>query len=78
MVRESFMYNFHIAELSYMTSEEENFVKRFAPYVNEANVILLSDLFSKAITDIGRNANARMVFFDIALQATVLLRKQPQ
>ena len=74
MIRESFMYNFHNSELNYITKEEEQFVKNFAPYVNELNVMEFSDLLSKAIVDIGRNCNGRMVFFDIALQATVLIR----
>ncbi len=74
MIRESFMYNFHIPELNYMTEEEENFVRRFAPYVNEANVIEMSDLMAEGIRDIGQNANARIVFFDTALRMTRLLR----
>ena len=76
MVRESFMFNFHNPDLVYMTIEEENFVKRFAPYVNELNVVELSELMEKASSDIGRNANAKMVFFDVALQTTVLLRRK--
>ena len=75
MVRESFISNFHNPELTYMTLEEENFVKRFAPFVNENNVMELSELMEKASFDIGRNVNAKMVFFDITLQVTVLLRK---
>ena len=76
MIRESFMYNFHLPELSYMTQQEEQFVVRFAPFVNEANVMELSELMEKAHFDIGRNANAKMVFFDVALQITVLLRRK--
>ena len=49
-------------------------MKNLAPYVNELNVMELSDLMSKAIIDIGRNCNGRMVFFDLALQTTVLIR----
>lgn len=75
MIRESFMYNFRIPELNYMTEEEENFVRRFAPYVNETNVIEMSDLMAEGIRDIGQNANARIVFFDTALRMTRLLRK---
>ena len=76
MIRESFMYNFRIPELNYMTEEEENFVRRFAPYVNEANVIEMSDLMAEGIRDIGQNANARIVFFDTALRMTRLLRNK--
>ena len=76
MIRESFMYNFRIPELNYMTEEEDNFVRRFAPYVNEANVIEMSDLIAEGIRDIGQNANARIVFFDTALRMTRLLRNK--
>ncbi len=76
MIRESFMYNFRIPELNYMTEEEENFVRRFAPYVNEANIIEMSDLMAEGIRDIGQNANARIVFFDTALRMTRLLRSK--
>ena len=78
MTRESFVYNFHQPDLSYMTMEEEQFVKKYAPYVNEANVIGLSELYTTAQYDIGRNAKAKIVFFDVALQASVLLRRKLQ
>lgn len=78
MLRESFVYNFHQPTLSYMTEAEEQFVKRYAPFVNELNVIELTELMTTAQRDIGRNANARIVFFDVALQVTVLLKRTPQ
>ena len=73
LIRENFMYNFRIADLNYMTEEEEKFAKNFSRFINEANVIEISDLFSKAIRDIGQNANGKIVFFDIALRMIVLL-----
>ncbi len=76
MTRESFMYNFHIPQLTYLTTQEENFVKKFAPFMNENNVMEMAEVFSEAIRDIGQNANARIVFFDVALQSTKLIRKK--
>ena len=73
MTRENFMYNFHEAELCYMTQKEEDFARNFARFVNEANVLPISDLANLAIRDIGQNANAKIVFFDFALQMIVLL-----
>lgn len=73
MVRENFMYNFQQAELCYMTQEEENFSSKFARFINEANVIEISELLQKARRDIGQNANGKIVFFDLALQMIVLL-----
>ncbi len=73
MIRENFMYNFKNPELCYMTSEEEKFSKNFARFINENNVIEISELLSKALRDIGQNANAKIVFFDLALQMIILL-----
>ena len=73
MTRESFMYNFQEEELNYMTSDEEAFASNFARFINEKNILPISDMANLAIRDIGQNANAKIVFFDLALQMIVLL-----
>ena len=73
MTRENFMYNFQNEELCYMTQREEEFAKNFARFINEKNILPISDLANLAIRDIGQNANAKIVFFDFALQMIVLL-----
>lgn len=74
MVRENFMYNFHNPELCYMTADEEAFARNFARFVNEANVVQLTDMANTALRDIGQNANGKIVFFDLALRLTVLVK----
>ena len=73
LVRENFMYNFQNEELCYMTQREEEFARNFARFINEANIMDISDLANLAIRDIGQNANAKIVFFDMALKMIVLL-----
>ena len=73
LVRENFMYNFKQEDLCYMTQREEDFAKNFARFINEANVLPIYDLINKAIRDIGQNANAKIVFYDLSLQMIVLL-----
>ena len=73
MIRENFMFNFQQPDLNYMTQDEENFSKNFARFINEANVIDLTELLERAHHDIGQNANAKIVFFDMALKMIVLL-----
>ena len=73
LIRENFMYNFHQEELCYMTQREEDFARNFARFINEANILPIMDLINKSIRDIGQNANAKIVFFDMALQMIVLL-----
>ena len=73
MIRENFMYNFHQEELTYMTQKEEGFARNFARFVNEGNILPISDLANRAVRDIGQNANAKIVFYDFSLQMIVLL-----
>ena len=73
MLRESFMYNFRNPELSYMTQEEENFARNFARFINEANILDISNLFEESKRFIAQNANPKIVFFDLALKIIVLL-----
>lgn len=73
MVRESFVSNFHRKEMNYMNREEENFTIRFAPFINERNVMGITDELAEAQTHIEQNVNPRMVFFDLALKMIVLL-----
>ena len=75
LLRENFMYNFRKEEMSYMTKEEEQFGQKFAPFINETNVIGIMDEFSDAQRDIEQNVNAQMVFFDFALKMIILLKK---
>ena len=73
MLREAFMYNFHNEALSYMTADEERFCTKFARFIHEGNVIGFQNLFQRATRDIGQNANAKIVFFDMTMQVAVLI-----
>ena len=73
LIRENFIYNFQNPELNYMTQEEEAFARNFARFVNEANVMEISELLQRCQRDIAQNANAKIVFFDLALKMIVLL-----
>ncbi|WP_455585782.1 DNA polymerase III subunit [Bacteroides sp.] len=74
MIRENFIYNLHQKDLVYMTPDEQNFATRFAPFVNERNVMGIMDELSEAQQHIEQNVNAKMVFFDFALKMIVLLK----
>lgn len=75
MVRENFIYNLRQPELTYMTAAESNFATKFAPFINEQNVIQLMQELSEADKHIQQNVNAKMVFFDFALKMIVLIKK---
>ena len=75
LIRENFMYRFHAPELTYMNPDEAGFSVKFSPFVNERNVIDLMEELAKAENHIERNVNAKMVFFDLALRVTALIRR---
>lgn len=67
MVRENFIYNLSLPPLSLLTPDEEEFSIRFAPFIHEGNVEGLSNEISRAAADISRNANGKIVMFDLLL-----------
>ena len=73
MIRENFIYNFHESPITFLNEEERHFSSRFAPFVNERNVIGIMNELSEAQRHIEQNVNARMVFFDFSLKMIVLL-----
>lgn len=73
LVRENFIYNFHNADLNYMNQQEADFAVNFARFINERNVIGISDEIAAAQRDIEQNVNANMVFFDFSLKMIMLL-----
>lgn len=74
MIRENFIMNFCRPELNYMTDEEKQFSTKFAPFVNEKNIIGIMDELSEAQRHIEQNVNAKMVFFDLSMKIILLLK----
>jgi len=75
MIRENFICNFHLPQLNCMTEREQQFSVKFAPFVNENNIIGLMNVLSDAQRDIEQNVNSKMVFMDLTLK-TIMLMKQ--
>ena len=74
MIRENFTANLHRPELNYMTVQEQQFSVRFAPFISERNAMGIMDELQEASVHIEQNVNAKMVFFDLMLQLTVLIK----
>lgn len=73
-LRENLVYNLHKPELNLMSADEEAFSSRFAPFIHLDNVRQMSDEMSRASSDIMRNANAKVVCFDMMLKLCGLIR----
>ena len=74
MIRESFTANLHRPELNYMNMEEQQFTSKFAPFVSEKNAMGIMKELQEAQIHIEQNVNAKIVFFDLILQLTVLIK----
>ena len=75
MLRENFIYNMRQPQLNLMTADEEAFSSRFSPFVNSRNIEAMAKTVADAVADIERNANCKIVCFDMVLQITAVIRK---
>lgn len=75
MVREYFISNLSQPQITYLAQDEANFGIRFAPFINERNIIGFMDELALAERHIEQNVNAKMVFFDLCLKITMLIKQ---
>lgn len=74
LIRENFILNLKNDELIYLSKQEEEFSKKFHPYINGRNILSIYSQFNSASADIERNANAKIVLFDMALSIVKQIR----
>lgn len=74
MTRESFIFNLHEERLNVMTAAEAGFNTRFSPFINHRNVEKIMAETERALSDILRNANAKLVMFDFLMRLMILIR----
>jgi len=75
ILRENFIYNLKNRNLTFMNEQEVDFSKRFSPFINERNIIELTEVFETAFNHIGMNGNPKIIFTDVAFKITKLIRK---
>lgn len=75
MIREYFVSNFHNPQMIYLNQEENSFGTRFSPFINERNIEDFMTELALAERHIEQNVNAKMVFFDLCLKITMLLKR---
>lgn len=74
LLRENFLHNLKEPDLIFMDDQEIAFSKKFSPFINEKNVMLLFREFDNAYADIASNGNARLIFTDLGLKVSKLIR----
>lgn len=76
MVRENFVLNFALPQISYLSRAEAAFSRNFARFVHERNAPALIQELEKARAEIDANANAKIVNFDLAMRVILLLKRK--
>jgi len=76
LLRENLMLSLEQLQnnLVYLAGEEADFSVKFHPYINRDNVYPLTDEFSLAFSHIEANGYAKVIFLDLALKVTRLIR----
>jgi DNA polymerase-3 subunit delta' len=75
ILRENSVKQFQNSDLNYMNRKEEEFSVRFSKFINNSNIVPLTEEFNKAAHDIERNGNSRIILMDLLLKAGSLLRQ---
>ncbi|MCE5346820.1 MAG: DNA polymerase III subunit delta [Bacteroidales bacterium] len=60
--------------LVFLTGEEASFSGKFHPFITQNNIYPLTDEFNLAYSHIESNGNAKIIFLDLALKVTKLIR----
>ena len=74
MVRECLLYNFANKNLLRINENERVFMRNFASFIHEENSIEIIEKLEESIRNINRNANAKIMFFELSLQFVKLLK----
>lgn len=61
-------------KLVFLTGEEATFSGNFHPFINQKNIYPLTEEFNLVYSHIEANGNAKLIFLDLALKVTRLIR----
>jgi DNA polymerase-3 subunit delta' len=74
MMRECLILNFANASLLKTNEKEHAFISKFAPFIHEQNSVMIVEELEKSIKSINRNANAKILFFELSLKMVKFLK----
>ena len=74
MIRECLIYNFASSSLLKTNKNELAFLTKFSPFIHEENSVFIAEKLEESIKAINRNANAKILFFELSLQMVKFLR----
>ena len=75
MFREYFITNLKVPELVYLNREEQRIGQQYSASIHERNIQVLVDEFTLAHRQIEQNGNPRIIFLDLSLKLTMLIKE---
>ena len=74
LMRECIIYNFSDKKINNLSEKEAKFIKNFSSYIHEENSLHIISIFESIIKNIQRNANSKIILFDMSLRLVKLLK----
>ena len=74
LIRQCLIYNFSPSSMLRLRDDERPFVNKFSAFIHEDNIADITYELEKAILHIERNGNSKIIFMDLSLRITILLR----
>lgn len=75
MIRENYVMNFKHPDIVYLTPEQLEWSKKFSPFINDNNAMMIAEDFSLADSHIGQNGNSKVVLFDLGLKLIISIKE---
>ena len=75
LLREAFMINAGLSQISYLWGEEADFCKKFAPFIDDKNIEPIVEQIEQATREINQNGNPRIVFTHFALAVSKYIKR---
>ena len=78
LLRENFMLSMGEKHLNFMSRKEDEFSRKFSPFIHEGNIHSLVETFSLAGNHIESNGNPRIILMDLSIKVIrLLMQKAP-
>lgn len=74
MVRNCLIFHFSDPNTLFITEQEKGFLQKFHPFVHEGNITNIAEKLEESIVNIERNANSKILFYELSLQLMKLLK----
>jgi DNA polymerase-3 subunit delta' len=75
LIREYFVSNMKQSSMVYMNRDEKAWGAKFAPFINERNIMQFATEFELGIKHISMNGNPKIIFLDTALRMVRLIKR---